>query len=345
MAQRRIITESFDLYPSDMFAPGIGFYSTWDPAGNTSYVGNQIVAGRFSGSRALTCGAGSTFFRPLPANTLQVCFGFAVARSIPQVGVHPICSLWSSNRNRQFTLYCDSLGRLIASTPTTQLGIADDRCLVNNVWHYVEVEFFLHNSIGTVKVYLDGVLVPGLDDIIAQTKAISDIDIGQFCIEPGNLATLYYDDLYVEVDGLTRVGEGRMEALRPTSTTSNSGFTQSTGGTIWGVLDETQIDISDFASATAAGSVFRVGLSDLALPPEKIYGVQVESASQKTEAGTRTVRNKIFDTSVTVNGVTRAQTLNTFLWNRDWLNVTPNTGVPFTQSSIATLDVGVEIVT
>jgi hypothetical protein len=71
----------------------------------------------------------------------------------------------------------------------------------------------------------------------------------------------------------------------------------------------------------------------------------VESVSQKNEAGTRIVRNKIFDTSATVNGVSRAQTLNTFQWNRDWLDVTPNTGVPFTLSSIATLDVGVEIVT
>lgn len=343
MVQRRIITEGFDLYPNDTFAPGIGFFSTWDPAGNTSYFGNQITDGRFAGSKALTCGAGSTFFRPLPANSLQLAFGFAVKRNIPAVGIHPICSLWSSLRNRQFTLQVDSLGRLMINNSNTLLATADDRCLVNNTWHYVEVEFFLHNSVGICNVYLDGIAVPGLQ-FTGPTKNIADIDIGQFCIEPGGLAVLWYDDLYVEVDGNARVGEGRMEVIRPTSTTSNTGFTQSAGGTIWGVLDDTQLDTSDYASATTAGSVFRVGLGDLAYAPEKIYGVQVESASQKSEAGTRTVRNKIFDTAVTINGTTRAQTLNTYQWNRDWLSVTPNTGVPFTLSSIATLDVGVEIV-
>jgi hypothetical protein len=344
MAQRRIITEGFDLYPSDMFAAGIGFYSTWDPAGNTSYFGNQIVDGRFAGSKAIQCGATSTFFRPLPANTLQVVCGFAYHRNIPQIGIHPVISLWSSVRNRQFTLSCDSIGRLMISNATTLLATSDDRCIVNNAWHYIEMEFFLHNSVGICNIYLDGVAVSGLQ-FTGPTKTISDIDIGQFCIESGSLAMLWYDDLYVEVDGLTRVGEGRIEALRPTSTTTNSGFTPSTGSTIWGVLDEAQIDVSDYASATAAGSFFRLGMSDLAYAPEKIYGVQVESVSQKNEAGTRIVRNKIFDTSATVNGVSRAQTLNTFQWNRDWLDVTPNTGVPFTLSSIATLDVGVEIVT
>ena len=352
MTQRRVITESFDLYPDDAYAAGYGLLSTWAGSGLDYNSSPNLVAGRFAGSRAVNLQGSAAIVRPVPS-TLMSAVGFAIKRGLIVAVTHPIFRFYSTYSNVQLMLSADEIGRLILNRGgdpnANQIAVSDNVCLINNTWHYVEIEMYLHDSAGICNVYLDGVIVPGLS-FVGDTRASSDLDISKVGFVTSTSVfspayTLGIDDLYVEVDGHARVGEGRMEVMVPNTTTSNTGWTQSTGATIWGVIDEHPVNITDYADALMAGDVFRCGATDLPYAPEHVFGVQIESLSTKNEAGTRILRNKIWGVTLSADGADRAQTLNTFTWGRDWFPREPDLGAVWTLSELTTLDIGVEIVT
>lgn len=342
MVQTRAITESFDLYPSAVNQGGFGLNTVWTSLNGTA----AIVAGRFTGSQAIQCYYNTQRVRVIPS-TDSLVFGFAFMLNGTQSGGAPIVALRSSAGNVQWQLSVDQLFRLVLNLGYTsnanQIAYSDEAAIVLGTWHYIEVETFLHDSAGFIRVYLDGMEVSGLQ-FYGDTRASTDLDFGQIVLRSGDSPSHFFDDLYVEVDGTTRVGEGRMDLYVPNSTVSSTGFTPSTGSTIHGVIDEIPANATDWANATDAGSQFRVGLTDMVYAPEKIYGVQVEQLAQKTEAGTRTLRSKLFGLTGAVIGSERALTANVFTWNRDWFDKEPDNSEPWTLSSIVTAELGVEVV-
>ena len=348
MTQRRVITESFDLYPNDTTAAGYGLFSTWAATGTSYNSSPNLVTGRFAGSRGVNLQGSACLARPVPS-TLMAAVGFGVKRGLITGVTHPIFQFISSIGNSQLALYADDIGRLIIYRGATPIATADDVCLINNTWHYVEIEMYLHDSAGICNVYLDGVAVNGLA-FIGDTRNSSDLDIGRIQLMSDTSVfapayTLAFDDMYVEVDGHTRVGEGRMDVMVPNTDVTTTGWTQSTGATIWGVLDEKPVSIADYASGITAGDFIRMGATDLVYAPEHVFGVQIESLSTKNEAGTRILRNKLWGVTLGLDGADRAQTLDTYTWGRDWFPHEPDLGAVWTLSELTTAEIGVEIVT
>lgn len=340
MAQRRAITESFDLYPDDINAGGIGLCATW-----TNLTGNNptMVAGRFTGSRGVQMFFAAQLARSLPS-TLSACFGFALNRVINGLHIDTIAQIRSTLGGVQCAVGIDGTGRLQIIVGTTVVATSTDSMIINGVWHYIELEHVLHDSTGTINVYLDGVAVPNLS-YMGNTRGSSDIDIGQFALIGPNDNHLMIDDLYVEVDGATRVGEGRMDVYLPNSDVSNTGFTPSTGGSIFGVLDDKPADMTDYAQATTTGSIFRCGFASMGYTPEHIFGILLESTSEKAEAGTRILHNKLWGVTGNESGNDHAQTLNTYKWNRDWFPLGVDSGATWTLSELVTANAGIEVVT
>lgn len=348
MTQTRAITESFDLYPNDTTIAGYGLQSTWAATGLSYNTSPNMVTGRFSGSRAVNLQGSACLFRPIPS-TLMSAVGFGVKRGLTTGVTHPIFAFYSSPGSEQLALYANDVGQLLLKRGSTVIATSDDVCLINNTWHYIEIEMYLHDSAGICNVFLDGVVVPGLE-FIGDTRNSSDLDIGRVGLLTDTSVfspayTLAFDDLYVETGGHTRVGEGRMDVMVPNTDVTTTGWTQSTGATVWGVLDEKPADIADYASGITAGDFIRMGATDLVYAPEHVFGVQIESLSTKNEAGTRILRNKIWGVTLGSNGADRAQTLNTFTWGRDWFPREPDLGAIWTLSELTTLEIGVEIVT
>lgn len=342
MVQVRAITDSFDLYPLGSVADGYGVYSTW--FNSTGQNGLSIVAGRFAGSQGMQIVNNNGGYRGYKS-TDSIAVGFAMRMSsIISTMNGPLAEFRSSNGVHQLSLGLNDLGKLTLIRGNTVIAVADDTVILPTVWHYVELELFLHDSAGIARVYVDGEPVPGLQ-FTGDTKNSTDLDLGRIYLWSISGFSTIYDDFYLEVDGYERVGEGRMDAYTPNSTTSNTGWTQSTGSTIWGVVDEKPANITDWASAVAGASTFRLGVTDMVYAPEKIYGVQVESLARKDEAGTRVLRNKVWGLTGVLDGANQAMTLSTFTWGRDWFPLEPDGGVPWTLSQIVTADIGVEIVT
>lgn len=343
MVQTRVITESFDLYPAGTSnEQGYGLYSTWfNPTGQ---LGMSIINGRFTGSRAMQIVNTNGGYRVFQ-DTDTLVLGMAMKWNsglLPVAGVQ-LVDLRSVGANKQFSLGANDTGQIQLWRGDTLVATSGEPRLIQGAWHYIELELFVHDSSGTARVYIDGVE----DETLAfdgDTKGHTDLTIGRCYLWSTSGCTIQYDDFYLEIDGNVRVGEGRMQALAPKSTISTTGFTPSTGATLHKCVDELPANITDYISALPAGSVFRLGLDNLSTTPETIYGVQVESLSQKNEAGTRTIRNKIFGLTETVDGIEHACQLNTFTFKRDWFPTEPDANEEWSFSTVNSLDIGGELV-
>lgn len=353
MPQVRAITDGFDLYPSSVSQTGYGFDSTWMGNGNRA-----IVAGRFEGQAAQLTGDSPGGYgyrrRAFPATT-QIAVGFAFRRAASLVDTKAILQVESTTGAGQFFLGYTDTGHLFIrrggapanNSPSSGelLALATANPILGLTWHYIEVEVFHADVGGFIKVYLDGFEVPGMS-YSGDTRTTADAELGRIALwVQGTGAAHLFDDLYVEVGGAVRVGEGRIESRMVDSDVSGADWTPSVGSTRFGVLDELPANHTDFVSATPVGAEFRCGVANLSTVPQTIYGVQIESLSQKDEAGTRAIRNKLWSGAVEWDGETQALQLNSFTFKRDWLARNPEGDVAWAAAAVNALELGQEIVT
>lgn len=342
MVQTREITDGMDLYPSNVDTAGYGFRVSWPPSSTVGFT-NTIIAGRSGGQAIRFSGTGGQRATRSFTPTTQIVMGCAYRR-LAAIGGQKIFIFYSSSGNEQFALGVSDDMKLEVLRGGTVIASSLIPVMLYNTWHYLELAVTLSDTVGTVEVHLDGVSIPSMTLAGADTKNHTDADIGRIALQHQISQTHDFDDFYLEIGGTAFVGEGRMEVLIPTSDVSAGGFAPSTGATLVGVLDEIPANASDFVSATPAGSEFRVGMGNLSVTPESIYGVQIESLSQKDEAGTRTLRNKLWSGAVEFDGVTQAAQLNSFTFKRDWLKLNPDGATAWVAASVNAIDLGNEIV-
>lgn len=342
MVQTRAFTEGFDLYPLNN-PEGFGHGSTWQLALNSASA-NIVSPGRFGGQCLQMTAYSSQAMRLFPATT-EIAYGFAFKRNN---GAEPgglITALQSPDGNTQISIGMSSLGRLNVGYQTNGgIFIQSDLTEVqNNVWYYFEIELKMADVGGILRIYKDGVLLPEFD-WEGDTKGHSDPTLGRLLLNSA-ANSYYFDDIYLEVDGYQRVGEGRMEVLPAVADVSQTGFTPSQGTKIYPVVGNVPADIFSSARATDAGSIFRVKTKALSTVPEQIYGVEIVNVSQKNEAGTRTLRNKLWSSASLFNGATTAANLDSPTFKRDWLALDPDGDVEWDAAAVNALEIGAEIIT
>lgn len=143
-----------------------------------------------------------------------------------------------------------------------------------DTWHYVEVEWKQTTSAngGYCKVYLDGneVIDTGAADMAGFTF-FSTFGFRVGCgISGGNQtggSNYAIDDVYcMEIDGVDHtapLGSVRVLAMRPTSDATPNDWTPSTGSDNYALVDDTDVDETDYVDATTTGDDDHFGLSAL----------------------------------------------------------------------------------
>ena len=153
----------------------------------------------------------------------------------------------------------------------------------------------------------------------------------------------YYDDMYFETGGMAFVGEGRMEVLPVTEDVSNTGFVPSAGSAVYAVMGSIPVSTAYKASALNTGDIIQMKHKVLSSTPETIYGVQLLSLSQKDEAGTRKVKNRLWSGATAFLGSEYALNLNTFTFKEDFLAKDPATAAAWTRANLNLAQIGVEV--
>lgn len=339
MAQHRVITEGFDLYNGWTAGTGVGAASVWSTTEGTP----SLVAGRFGGQCVRGTTSGSFLYRPIPQSSM-VSMGAAVRLEAPLRGRNIF--QFRSSAGVQLTLSQTATGALQISRGSTVLATTSDiEVLPIDQWAYVEFSAAISPTNGTTSVSIDGFQISDLtlSDVNTQNQSNSNVDFVYLGVGSiTNASYSYYDDLYVEIDGTTHVGEGRMWVGQVVSDVE-SDFTPSTGSSNYATIDEVPVSATDYNYSDALGARDLFNVADLDFYPAEIYGVQITVNASKDEAGSRAIKN------VLVSGVTEEQgsqfvlALSSNNWHNDFWAKNPDTGVNWTISDVNALKIGYEI--
>ena len=341
MVQTRQISDGFDLYPSNVAQLGYGIDAYWQ--GATGSI--SMIPGRFTGQGIRVVGNSVPRYRVFAEDAYGVTgFAFRLS-SVAADGVLALIqsmagasqiALGRTNAN-QLALYRGNA----VSDP--RLAITAGPVLIPSVWHYIELAWRCHDTLGTLAVYLDGEHLTDLD-YTGDTKLSSDgALVGRVSLISFSGANHDYDDFYVETGGNTRVGEGRFEVLPPTGDISHTGFVPSFGDLLYPVLANVPAGTSYTADAETAGDIVRLAHRPLQTSPEAIYGVQLINLSSKNEAGTRKIANVVWSDGTPYTQPEQALMLDSFSFKDDWLAVDPDTAVAWIGAGVNAANIGVTI--
>jgi hypothetical protein len=289
-----LMIDGFDLYNGT--GVNTGLQGKW-VAGSVG--GASLVAGRFGGQGfRIVAAAGGTYTKPLTAASGSICFGLAFKMGSIPAGSPTTLGFFGLKTGATFQcgINIGAAGviqayRLSSVVAGTLLGASASGLLVANTYNYLEVEIVLSTSVGRITIYLNGGQVLNLTGInTANAGAGTTADTFFLNLDNGGNApsSIEIDDVYV-IDTAAKLGERRVETLRPSADTAQKDWTPSTGATNFGVVDDTTADATDYVAASTVGNLDLYDLSDLSSTPAAIDAVQFSAFALKTDATARNI--------------------------------------------------------
>lgn len=220
---------------------------------------------------------------------------------------------------------------------SNQHGISAAGLITPNVWNYIEIEFTRHASAGAYNIYMNGGLV--LSGTGLNTGSV-DVATVEFSTDAGNRNI---DDFYI-VDAATRLGESRIETLRPTADTATIGFTPNSGSNNYSRVSEATLDgDSTYNSASVVGTKDLFDIANLSVTPSAVYAVQTILVARKDNTDISQVCVDLTSGATPEQGGTK--TLSTsYTFYSDLWQVDPNTSAAWTASAINALQLGYEVI-
>lgn len=239
----------------------------------------------------------------------------------------------------QFDVRLTSGGALQATRNGTVLGTSAGSIFTAGGWHYVEIEVLRSATVGTFNIYLDGVSVLSLTGLNTGSADVDSMDTKQ----TSDFTDYWYDDMYF-TDSATRLGECRIDTLRPSADTAQKDWTPNSGANNYSRVGDTTYDgDTTYVSAATVGNKDLYDLDNLPFSPLTIHAVQVVAAAKKDDATTRTFRSNVKSSSTTANGATKALSTSYQIFS-DILATDPATSAAWTESGVNAMQIGPEVV-
>jgi hypothetical protein len=213
----------------------------------------------------------------------------------------------------------------------------------------MEVKATIADSGGNVEVRINGqTFINYTGDTRNSTTGTAGIDRVTLAGYASGTTGGMWDDFYVlDTTGSALnnfLGDCRVSTLAPTSDSAVQ-FTKSTGASNFSCVDEGRHNSdTDYVESSTAGHIDKYGYADLSANVTTVHAVQVMSYARKTDAATRTLRNKLYSSSATLDGSTTAVTY-AYQPIATLATTDPNTSAAWTAAGVNAALAGVEIVT
>lgn len=285
----------------------------------------------FTGSQTIIYGA-ATMFLLISQDTL-----FSFPGLISATGTELTLSL---NDSKQLEIRIGTQG----GTPLAN----GTKVLVEDVWYYIEMKAYIHDSAGTVVVKLDGVTEinygPG-DTSYNGDTSITNISLAR-AGSGGIYPEMAFDDLYICNDqGSTCndfLGDVRIDCLRPNGAGNSTDFTASTGSNYQCVDDTTPNDDTDYVYGSTVGDHDTYAMEDHPSAAGSIYATQSHAWMAKESGGTR--QAKIITRSGSTDYEGSAESISdTYQWFSEIREVDPDTSSAWTISGFNAAQFGTKI--
>lgn len=338
-----------------LFMDGFDHYATadiskkWSAAGSSTTVaatsgrrGGGCLSGSQSGSAITTKTIGGT------ATTIIAGAAFYATSALYALASVTFCPLqFREGATTHVGIGFNSSGLAVAYNGSgTLLGTAASGAIVANAWNYIEAKVVIGTT-GSVEVRVNGTTVLLLSSVNTKNGGTGVINtFGLFpSLASGANATLV-DDLYVcDSSGTTNnafLGDCRIDTLLPNGDGSYSAFTPNSGTVHYSRVNEATPDTTSYNDGANVGDRDSYQLADLtSLVSQTVYGVQVNAAITKDDAGTRSAAPFIRTGGANKDGTSLA--LNTSYAYASTVFETDASSAAFTQTSVNAMEAGVTV--
>jgi hypothetical protein len=344
-----IWTEGFDMYNGTGSNTGLlGRWATTFGGGGSSI---SMISGRFGGQAFRVVAAANI---QNAVNGVRVIFDGSGSHTSIACGV--ACRLSTLTMTaRTFELMNTSNGiqcgfgitqsgqpYIYSGAGGTTLATGSAGLVLTNAWNYFEVEIVGSATVGTFNLYMNSVLVASAtgSNTIAAGGGFNGIQLnGNQAVSGGSGTNYDFDDIYV-VDVATKLGERRIETLRPAADTVTKTWTPNSGVINFSRVNETTVDgDTSYVSTSTVGNRDLYSLGALSSTPSTIDAVSVVQFAEKTDATTRTLYSSVKSGATDSDGTAFA--LNATYQRYDRLILTdPNTSAAWTASGVNNLLIG-----
>lgn len=309
----------------------------------------DLVAGRFGTGQAYRPGPGNQNgeFAPPIAPAAAATFAFGMALLIPSTplsgagtGVRVIGFLDAGgNTQARIMVAADGTVRAVQGVSTV-LGSSAPGIWTADVYHYLECEFVLSDTVGVFRIWVDGVQVINLSGVDTKGQSSTTVSRLQVSISGMGNGGLVIDDYY-QTNG-ARLGECRVVTLMPTSDTADKDWGRSAGADNYALVDERPSDgDTTYVTSSTPGDQDYYGMEDLGFVPATIHAVQSSIIGRKDDAADRAVRANIKSGASVANGA--ALGLSSGYQQRVSIHETdPNGGGAWSASAVNSLQAGPE---
>jgi hypothetical protein len=336
--------DGFDCYA----APADAFNGYWD-VGSAS-TSTTLVAGRFSGSRALSWpsfNAVNLFTKTSGQNDavhhLSVAFLQTSAITGTTLGLY--LQLLDGTTG-QCAIVFKTNGDILLTAGTgggAVLATYAGAVTVVNTWYQFEFEIVIHNSAGSFKVRKNGNPVDdhsttGIDTQGSANAYANKLQVNQ----QATVITQALDDLYWRSDAssVAWMGDIRCYTRAPASDASVQ-FSRTGGASNFSCVDEPQQNTTtDYVFDSVPGHADFYTIAPIASTPLVTHAVVTRAYAIKSDAGTRTMAVQLKSGSTTVASPTVVLTTSNWqwAWRHDTLN--PATSGAWTAAAVNLVQVG-----
>lgn len=315
-------------------------WTTADSATMTGTSGRRSGGGLFYGGNA--AGAQKT----IDANVATIIVGVAFKQAVLGMGNGNIQLFDTATKHLIVGVNADGSVSVCRGSTSTVLGTTALGLISSATYNYLEIKATIHDTTGSVTLKLNGVQVLNLTS--QDTRNGGNATVNTVRLQsPASSADVTYDDFYIcDTSGSTNndfLGDVRIDTLYPTSDGNYSQFTPSTGTTHYTLVDETTPNTTDYNDGNAVGDRDSYGMGNLtALSSQTVYGVQVNAAALKDDAGTKSVATFVRSSSTNGDGASAAlSTAQTYV--SQIFETNPNGSVAWTESTVNAAEVGVVV--
>jgi hypothetical protein len=212
--------------------------------------------------------------------------------------------------------------------------------LIEDTWHYFEIETTIHDTTGIIKVYVDGALslnLTGVDTRNGGTGLVNNIRIS------GDNNDILIDDLYIKVgSGETAIGDVRVCTVLPNGAGTTTEWDPSAGSNYQNVDETNPDDDTTYNSTSTAGEIDLYAFPDIAVTAGTIHGVQVMANCRKDDAGVRDI--KLIARPASTNHLSAAiGATNTYFGQTKIWEDNPETAAAWAVSEVNASEFGIEM--
>lgn len=338
-----------------LFMDGFDHYATADLAKKYASVGStssvQSAAGRRGGG-ALRCTSSSPSVTKTLAASSSWVIGFALSVSIFPGSASAIAALLDAG-TIQCSLMVNPDGTLsvVRGASTAVTGGTSVAALSVGAFAYIEWKVTIADSIssGTCKVRINGVEVinvtTGQDLKSTANTTANQVRVGS--ASSLSVAQHDFDDLYVcDQSGSNNndfLGDVRVDTLFPTADGNYSQFTPSTGTDHYVLVDEATPNTTDHNDGANVSDRDSYALGNLAaLVSQTVYGVQVNAACLKDDAGAKSASTFVRSSSTNGDGASVALSTSQAYISQVY-ETDPNGAVAWTETTVNAMEAGVRV--